>query len=81
MWGTGERDALRVRARDLGAAVELHYVSAPEEVLFERIRQRGLENPPIPRDVLSRWVKLFQAPTAEEMALFDPPVPTDPSSG
>ena len=27
-WGRSERDALRLRARELGAAVELHYLSA-----------------------------------------------------
>jgi predicted kinase len=38
-WGTGgrsERDALRLGARALGAAVELHYLSAPADVLFDR---------------------------------------------
>jgi len=48
-WGRAERDTLRLEARALGAAVELHYVSAPPEVLFDRIRRRGLENPPIER--------------------------------
>jgi predicted kinase len=28
-WGISERDTLRLRARELGAAVELHYLSAP----------------------------------------------------
>lgn len=46
-WGRSERDALRVGARALGAAVELHYLSAPVDVLFDRIRRRGLENPPL----------------------------------
>jgi len=56
--------------------VELHYLSASEDVLFERIQRRGMENPPIERDALSRWSKLFQAPTPEEMALFDEPLVT-----
>lgn len=72
-WGKSERDTLRLGARALGAAVELHYLSAPEDILLERIRSRGLENPPITRDDLSRWIEIFQAPTAEEIALFDPP--------
>ena len=45
-WGRSERDAVRLGARALGAAVELHYVSAPADVLFERIQRRGRENPP-----------------------------------
>ena len=70
-WGRSERDALRVGAQALGAAVELHYLSAPMDVLFARIRRRGMENPPIGRDALSQWIEKFQAPTPEEMALFD----------
>ena len=73
-WARTERDTLRLRARELGAGAELHYVHAPEEVLFERISRRGMENPPITREALSAWMKLFQAPTDEEMELFDPPL-------
>ncbi len=73
-WGRSERDALRLGARAIGAAVELHYVSAPADVLFERIQRRGSENPPIGRDAVSRWFEVFQAPTPEEIALFDNPV-------
>jgi predicted kinase len=84
-WGRSERDTLRLGARALGAAVELHYLSAPEDVLFDRIQRRGLEGPPIERDALSQWFETFQAPTPEEMALFDEPLVAnlvaDPSSG
>jgi len=72
-WGRSERDALRLGARALGAAVELHYLSAPVDVLFDRIQRRGLENPPIERDQLLGWVEILQAPTAEETALYDAP--------
>lgn len=80
-WARSERDTLRLGARALGAAVELHYLSAPADVLFERIQRRGLETPPIERDALSRWVEIFQAPTLEEMALFDQPLIADLASG
>ena len=76
-WGRSERDALRLGARALGAAVELHYLSAPPDVLLERIQRRGMEIPPIERDNVSRWVEMFQAPTPEEMALFDEPSVSD----
>jgi hypothetical protein len=72
---------LRLGARALGAAVELRYLSAPADVLFERIQRRGMEDPPIGRDALSRWAEAFQAPTAEELALFDPPLATDLGAG
>lgn len=70
-WGRSERDALRLRARELGAAVELHYLSAPVDVLFDRIQGRRLENPPIKREQMVQWADQFQTPTAEEFALFD----------
>jgi predicted kinase len=75
-WGRSERDTLRLEARALGAAVELHYLSAPVDVLFDRIRRRGIENPPIERDALAQWSEQFQAPTPQEMALFDEPLIT-----
>jgi len=80
-WGRPERDALRLGARALGAAVELHYLSAPADVLFERLQRRARENPPIERDALSRWCEMFQAPTPEEIVLFDAPLATDLASG
>jgi predicted kinase len=73
-WGRSERDALRLGARELGAAAELHYLSVPADVLFERIRRRGLENPPVERDMLLRWFEIFQSPTEDEMALYDEPL-------
>ena len=79
-WGRRERDTLRLRARALGAAVELHYLSAPVDVLFDRIQRRGLEKPPIERDDLCRWFDKFQEPTPEEMALFDKPQIADLAS-
>lgn len=80
-WGRSERDTLRLGARALGAAVELHYLSAPCDVLFDRIQRRGMEDPPIERNALSRWFEIFQAPTPEEMALFDEPLLADLASG
>jgi len=80
-WGRAERDTLRLGARALGAAVELHYLSAPLELLFERIQRRGLEKPPITRDSLSRWIDMFEVPTPEETALFDTPVVADLAAG
>jgi predicted kinase len=50
-------------------------------VLFDRIQRRGMEKPPIERDAVSRWFELFQAPTPEELALFDKPLIADLTSG
>src|SRR4029077_16288022 len=79
-WGRAERDTLRLGARALGAAVELHYVTAPADVLFERIQRRGMEKPPIERDAICRWFVIFKAPKTEEITLFDKPLLADPAS-
>jgi hypothetical protein len=55
----------------------LHYLSAPADVLFDRIQRRNVENPPIEHDDLTQWLEMFQTPTPEEMALFDEPVVAD----
>lgn len=73
-WGREERDELRLGARNLGAAVELHYLAAPVDVLWQRVQQRAMEDPPITRESLEAWCEHFQSPTPEEMALFDPPL-------
>jgi len=73
-WGRSERDALREGARDLGAAVELHFLDAPVEELFRRAQQRMLENPPMTLEDLQRWSDGFQKPTPDEMAMFDEPL-------
>jgi hypothetical protein len=51
----------------------VHYLSAPVDTLFERIQQRKMERPPIRRDQLMKWSEAFQAPTLEELELFDKP--------
>jgi len=73
-WGTwtrSERDTLRLGAKALGAEVELHYLSAPLEVLLERVERRGMEKPPLKREDIEGSLRVFQEPTAEEMACFD----------
>jgi predicted kinase len=70
-WSRSERDTLRVRARELGPDVELHYLSAPTQALFERVQRRGRETPAITRAMFDEWARHFEAPTDDERALFD----------
>jgi predicted kinase len=70
-WGRSERDRLREEGHALGARVELHYLTAPLDVLFDRIQRRGMENPPITRDEIEGWERCMQPPSEEEMSLFD----------
>ena len=68
---------MRNAARALGVNIELHYLDVATEELWRRIEARNLEPPwdshPIRRPDLDRWVRLFQAPDAAEVALFDHP--------
>jgi predicted kinase len=82
VWARFERDAIRVRARELGVPVELHYLDAPLDVLWERVRRRNEHGPPgtpfITYDNLVDWSEhSFEAPTPEELALFDPSTSPD----
>jgi predicted kinase len=70
-WSRRERDSLRLRAREMGAAVELHYLTAPLDVLFGRIQRRRREHPPIDVKQLAEWSNKFQPPDSNEMALYD----------
>ena len=71
-WSRDERDALREGARALGAAVELHFLDAPPEILFQRTLARGRENPPLTLDNLRDYSAAIERPTADELALYDP---------
>jgi predicted kinase len=77
LWARIERDEMRSVARDLGVGVELHYLEVPTDELWRRIQARNSQPPwdsyPIRRAELDGWLRLFQAPDAAELALFDSP--------
>jgi lincosamide nucleotidyltransferase A/C/D/E len=72
-WSRAEREALRKRARALGAAVELRFLDAEPDELWRRVRDReplgelSLED-------LTAWAAMIERPTEAELALYDPPV-------
>jgi len=74
-WAREERDELRLAARGLGAAVELHYLAAPVDELWQRLQLRNEDAQPgavpIKRSDLEKWAAQFEAPDAAELALFD----------
>ena len=72
-WSRAERDRLHDAARALGAAVELHVLDEPIEVLWARLNQRGAESPRIELEDLQQWSASFQRPTLAERAMFDDP--------
>jgi predicted kinase len=76
LWARIERDEMRDAARALGVGIELHYLDIPTEELWRRIEARNSKPPwdsyPIRRSDLDGWVRVFQAPDAAELPLFDP---------
>jgi predicted kinase len=77
LWARIERDEMRSAARELGVGVELHYLDVAPDELWRRIESRNTEPPwvdyPIRQRDLDGWLRVFQAPDASEMALFDHP--------
>jgi len=82
-WGRSERDRLRTIARDAGAAVELHFVDASIEVLWQRVEARGLEqrhgSRALTREDMLGYARAFQAPDGAEFALYDAPLISTPT--
>ncbi|MFF3786955.1 AAA family ATPase [Streptomyces sp. NPDC001933] len=76
-WGRSERDEKRLAARAIEIPVELHYLAAPIDELCRRLEARSREGGPgtvpVSRELLEEYVKLFQAPADDELALFDTP--------
>lgn len=77
VWTRDERDSLRDAARAVGARVELRYVTAPVDELWRRIVARDLEgrwaSRSITRAELDQWVGVYEEPSVEELATYDPP--------
>jgi predicted kinase len=77
-WARAERDEKRLGARALGVGVELHYLHAPLDELFERAERRTASGEwtasPITRAHFEEWATIIQPPGREEFLLFDEPV-------
>ena len=76
-WARSVRDALRLQAHELGAAVQLLYLDVPNDELWRRIQERAMEDPPIQRSDIDGWRRHFEAPDEQELGLYDasPPSP------
>lgn len=76
-WTRPERDELRQTAKAQGYRVELYFLDVPFEELVRRITVRNAKaehgTVPIELEKLKEYSKIFQAPTDEELALFDKP--------
>ena len=72
-WARQERDSYRDSAKSLGAKVELYFVDAPFNILWERVEKRNT-NPKefqLTKKELEDGYHLFQPPTEEEGQTYD----------
>ena len=75
-WARSERDEKREAARALGVAVELRFLDAPHEELVRRVVARHAAGGiAITESHMERYRSIFQPPTDDELALYDPPLP------
>jgi predicted kinase len=77
LWSRDERDHYRTAAREVGAGVVLCLLEAPIEELCTRIAERNAKRPAGVFEISEAKLRdeysgLFERPTAEELALFDP---------
>ena len=70
-WAREEREDFRLRAKQLGASSEVHFLDVPENELMRRLAVRNSqlsqESFHIPEDMMKPWIKFFQRPTPDEL--------------
>jgi len=72
-WSRDERECLRAEAAALGARTELLFLDVPADVLWARIEERGMEDPPMKHaDVVAMHEFIqSQRPDEAERSAFD----------
>jgi len=70
-WAREEREDFRLRAKQLGASSEVHFLDVSEDELMRRLAERNSnlsqESFHIPEDTMKPWIAFFQRPTPEEL--------------
>ena len=70
-WAREEREDFRLRAKQLGASSEVHFLDVPEEELMRRLAVRNSQDSQesfhIPEEAMKPWIAFFQRPTPDEL--------------
>ena len=70
-WAREEREDFRLRAKQLGASSEVHFLDVSEDELMRRLAVRNSqlsqESFHIPEDMMKPWIAFFQRPTPDEL--------------
>jgi predicted kinase len=72
-WGRDERERLRAEAAAVGARTELIFLDVPADILWARIEERGMEDPPMKRSDVEAMYEFMreQGPNEAEHRAFD----------
>ena len=71
LWAREEREEYRLRAKQLGASSEVHYLDVPDEELLRRLEKRNSQPSQqsflISMEAMRPWIAFFQKPTLDEL--------------
>lgn len=71
LWAREEREDYRLRAKQLGASSEVHYLDVPEDELLRRLKKRNSQPSQdsflISEEAMKPWMAFFQKPALEEL--------------
>jgi len=74
-WAREEREDYRLRAKQLGARCEVHFLDVPEDELLRRLAIRNSQPSQasfhISEEMMKPWIAFFQRPTPEELVPGD----------
>src|SRR5664280_1472897 len=66
-WAREEREDFRLRAKQLGASSEVHFLDVPEDELMRRLAIRNTQDSQesfhIPEEAMKPWIAFLQRPT------------------
>ena len=70
-WAREEREDYRLRAKQLGASSEVHFLDVSKDELFRRLEQRNSQPSQetfyISVEMMNPWIEFFQKPTPDEL--------------
>lgn len=69
-WAREERDDFHLKANEIGAKFEMHYMDVPMDELYRRLDERNKCQPRgvfvIPKQEMDKYIKIFEPPTPDE---------------